>query len=425
MSADTANANLANVVHYLRNALDGPSEPDRDLLSRFTSEGDAAAFAELVARHGSLVLGVCRRLLRHEQDAEDAFQAVFLVLARKAGSLRWGGSAAPWLHEVATRTALRARSTIARRRTREKQVEQMPQPAIAAAEPNDWAPLLDEELNRLSPRYRDAVVLCELEGRPRKEAARLLGIPEGTLSSRLAAARKLLAERLSRRGVVLSGALLAGGVAVVPPALAEATVRAALLVAAGVEVTATAGVVALMRGVQMSMFLAKLKLVVAVVVVLGGLGLAGVAFQPGSPPQARADAPAAKPQNELERLRRENELLKLNLEVVLEKVRAQEAEIRTLKGQQATRTSSGVIDRGVSEVPIKRYIVDREEMVPMLEEVPPKPKDPLEQLDDALKALRAAPDKKSMGKAAEDLDRALKQLREQMKQGKLRIPPGK
>ena len=419
MSADRANANLGNVVHHLRNALDGPGEPDRDLLGRFADEGDSAAFTELVARHGSLVLGVCRRMLRHEQDAEDAFQVTFLVLARKAGSVRWANTAAPWLHEVATRTALRARATIVRRRTREKQVDEMPQPAIAAAEPNDWMPLLDEELNRLCPKYRDAVVLCELEGRSRKETAHLLSIPEGTLSSRLAAARKMLAERLSRRGVILSGALVAGGVVAVPAALADSTVRTAMLVAAGMEVTASAGAVALMREVQKSMFMAKLKLMAAVVFVVGALGAGGFSYQGGSPAQAQADTPAAKPRNESERLRRENELLKLNLEVVLEKVRAQDSEIRALKGRTAASAKSLDEKRALTLMEALRARSRAESLF----RAPAK--DPVKRVEDALKALRAAPDKQTMRKAADELDRATKQLQEHLKQGRSLIPSAK
>jgi hypothetical protein len=281
--------------------------------------------------------------------------------------------------------------------------------------PDDQVHLLDEELNRLSARYRDAVVLCELEGRPRKEAARLLGIQEGTLSSRLAAARKMLAERLTRRGVTLSGTLLVGAVCV-PPALAESTVRAAMLVAAGVEVTATAGAVALMRGVQMSMFLAKLKVAVAVVLVLGALGIAGFTSSRERSALARADPPPAKPQNELERLRRENELLKLNLEVVLEKVRAQETELRTLKDRSTAEQKTEHAKWGDAR---RRAALDEYKKAhgQPLGEPLTRSKNPVGEVENALKALRAAPDKKTMWKAAEQLERATKQLQEHMKQG--------
>ena len=156
-----------------------------------------------------MVLGVCRRLVRQEQDAEDAFQAAFLVLARRAGSVRQRESLVGWLHGVACRVAREAGGAAARRRSRERQVEAMPHPEVAPVEPQDWRPLLDQELSALPEKYREAVVLCDLEGRTRSEAARLLRLSEGTLSSRLARARALLAGRLSRRGVALSGVALA------------------------------------------------------------------------------------------------------------------------------------------------------------------------------------------------------------------------
>jgi RNA polymerase sigma factor (sigma-70 family) len=316
-----ADAGLANVIRLLRKAVARSGATDRDLLARFAAQEDEAAFTELVARHGVLVLGVCRRLLGHEQDAEDAFQAVFLVLARKAGSVRWDETAGPWLYEVATRTALRARSTALRRRTREKQVEQLPHSAVAAAEPNDGAAVLDEEVSRLAPKYRNAVVLCEIEGRSRTEAARLLGVPEGTLSSRLAAARRMLAERLGRRGVTRWGV----APAVVPPSLAGSTVRTVMLVSAGVEVAAAGPALSLMKGALTTMFLKKLKLA-AVAVMVGVLALGGFAYQAEQPAQARAETGAAAP-TDLEVLRKEVELLRLRLRVV-------EAEVRALKGAQ-------------------------------------------------------------------------------------------
>src|SRR5262249_30985349 len=146
-----------------------------------------------------------------------AFQAVFLVLARRAASTRWGDTVGPWLFEVATRTAREAWSVAARRRARERQAEAMPHPQAPPPQPDDWRPPLDAELRRLPAKYVSAVVLCDLEGRSRAEAARLLGLPEGTLSSRLAAARKMLAGRLARRGLALSAgglaASLSGGAA--------------------------------------------------------------------------------------------------------------------------------------------------------------------------------------------------------------------
>jgi RNA polymerase sigma factor (sigma-70 family) len=238
---------------------------DGQLLARFAAARDEASFAALVKRHGPMVLGVCVRALGHRQDAEDAFQAAFLVLARKAASLANGEALAGWLFGVAQRTALEARSAIARRRSRERQLEHMPQPEVAPAEPQFWRPLLDRELALLPADYRAAVVLCDLEGCPRKEAARRLRLSEGTLSSRLARARAHLAWRLSRRGVAMSSAALAaalaGGAATaaVPARLAESTAKVAALVAAGQTAAVGSQAALLMHEVQRGMPMAKLK----------------------------------------------------------------------------------------------------------------------------------------------------------------------
>src|SRR5262249_13548239 len=156
-------------------------------------------------RHGPMVLGVCRRLLGDSADAEDAFQAAFLVFVRKAASIAGREALGGWLHGVAYRTALEARGRRARRRAKEKQAGEMPEPLVEPDEHlRDLRPLLDQELNRLPDKYGVPVILCELEGKTRKEAARILGLPEGTLSWRLAQAKKMLAKRLSRHGTALS-----------------------------------------------------------------------------------------------------------------------------------------------------------------------------------------------------------------------------
>jgi RNA polymerase sigma factor (sigma-70 family) len=194
---------------------------DGDLLDAFVHRRDQAAFAVLVRRHGSMVLSVCRRITNHPQDAEDAFQAVFLVLARRATAIRNPGLLGNWLYGVAVRVAQKARRTAARRRAREVQIVDIPEPTVPAADPPaDIGPVLHDELARLPAHYRDAIVLCDLRGVSRADAAKALGIPEGTLSSRLAGGRKRLADRLARRGVALSAA-------VVPVALADG--RAATL----------------------------------------------------------------------------------------------------------------------------------------------------------------------------------------------------
>ena len=150
----------------------GPT--DAELLQLYLDGGDGAAFAALVRRHGAMVLGVCRRVLRHEQDAEDAFQAAFLVLARKAASVGRRELLGNWLYGVAYRTALAARARSARRAAREKQVKEMPHPEVGPEESwQDLVPVLDRELARLPEKYRLPVVLCELEGRSRKDATRM------------------------------------------------------------------------------------------------------------------------------------------------------------------------------------------------------------------------------------------------------------
>jgi RNA polymerase sigma factor (sigma-70 family) len=190
---------LEKALDHLRAAV-APPETDAQLLARFLACRDEAAFTALVRRHGPLVLGVCRRVLRHAQDAEDAFQAAFLVLARKAGSVLKGAAVGSWLYMVAYRTAQRARARQARRQAREKQVDEIPHPQVEPQQVEDWRPLLDQELSRLPEKYRTPVVLCDLQGQSRREAARQLRLPDGTLSRRLVAGRRLLAERLSRRG---------------------------------------------------------------------------------------------------------------------------------------------------------------------------------------------------------------------------------
>jgi RNA polymerase sigma factor (sigma-70 family) len=277
---------------------------DGELLDCFIERRDEAAFEALLRRHGPMVLGVCRRVLRDHHDAEEAFQATFLVLARKAAAVVPRGMVANWLYGVAYRTALKAKTTAAKRRVRERQVTDMPEPEAA---PEDlWQelePLLDQELGRLPDKYRAAIVLCDLEGKTRKEAARQLKVPEGTVSSRLTTARRLLAQRLSRRGFTLAVGSLAGmlsaqaAAAAVPVSLAAPTAKAATLATAGQAAAAglvSARVAALTEGVLKSMLLTKLRiavvLVIAVALVGGGSGPAWYGAPAGEPA-----APGANP----------------------------------------------------------------------------------------------------------------------------------
>ncbi|HET6573472.1 MAG TPA: sigma-70 family RNA polymerase sigma factor [Fimbriiglobus sp.] len=202
-------------------AADDP--PDDRLLDRYVAGRDEAAFTLLVTRHGPMVLGVCRRVLGPGPDADDAFQATFLVLVRRAAAVRHRDRLAGWLYGVAHRTALEARSLRAKHRRREVPTNPLPDVPARPTESPEFGPLVERELARLSEKYRAAVALCDVDGRPRAEAARLLGVPEGTLSSRLAAGRKILARRLARYGlptvaigtVGVDGNLLAATVAAV------------------------------------------------------------------------------------------------------------------------------------------------------------------------------------------------------------------
>src|SRR5262245_35027733 len=212
----------------LATAADAPRDPsDRQLLERFIARQDKQAFADLVGRYRRVVWGVCRRVLHRQQDAEDAFQASFLVLARKASSIRKGEAVGSWLYGVAYRTAMRARHNAARRQECEKQAATAPpdQPPWSEAACRELQRILDDEVQRLRPKYREPFVLCCLEGMSKAEAAAELGLKEGTLSSRLAQARDLLRSRLARRGIALTAILTVG-------ALAQGTATAAPAVAA-------------------------------------------------------------------------------------------------------------------------------------------------------------------------------------------------
>ena len=187
------------------------------------------------------VLGVCRRVTGDLTSADDAFQAVFLVLARRATVVKPREQVGNWLYGVAFRTAIKARAVLARRRSREKQVEVMPEPPVPPADAwSDLQPVIDEELARLPDKLRVPVVLCDLEGRAQREVANLLGVPLATLASRLAAARRKLAERLTSRGVTLSGGALAGlltlhgAASAIPHSLASGLAQAVESIAGGI-----------------------------------------------------------------------------------------------------------------------------------------------------------------------------------------------
>jgi RNA polymerase sigma factor (sigma-70 family) len=293
-----ATGRLANLVRSARAA----PLPDGDLLDAFLRRHDEAAFEQLVRRHGPMVLGVCRRVLGSTPDADDAFQAAFLVLVRKAGSIVPRDLVGPWLYGVARRTALRARSLRMRRHQRERQVERLPEPAGVGPDAGDVRDVLDEELSALPEAFRTVVVLCDLCGASHREAARQLRVAEGTVASRLSRGRALLRQRLSRRGVALTvgaGALADQAVASVPPALVSSTVR----FAAGPANLVPPQVVDLVEGVTQAMFLSKLKIAMAIPVVLlaAVVGVAQIKApgeKPAAPPTRAADPPKAAPAEE-------------------------------------------------------------------------------------------------------------------------------
>jgi RNA polymerase sigma-70 factor (ECF subfamily) len=201
---------VVRFLHTFFNAQALARLSDGQLLERFLAGRDAAALEALMRRHGPMVLGVCRRVLRDYHDAEDAFQATFLVLARRAASIWPREKVGNWLYGVAYQTARKARAVRAKRRVREVPASGAPEPEAPSDVPrSDLAELLDHELSRLPDRYRTALVLCELEGKTHADAAERLGWPVGTLSGRLSRARAMLARRLTRRGVLLAGGSLA------------------------------------------------------------------------------------------------------------------------------------------------------------------------------------------------------------------------
>lgn len=303
---------LGDLVWYVRRAAQADRADERtdpELLEQLIRRNEGAAFAELMRRHGPMVLGVCRRVLGNAHDAEDAFQATFLVLVRRAASIVPRAQVGSFLYGVAYRTALHARALAARRRGKERQVSRgIDQPAAGDDGCADLIPVLDEELNRLPEKYRAPILLCHLEGKSRKEAARQLGVPEGTLSSRLATARKILARRLAQRGLSAPAAVFLAilsretAKAAVPAALAITTSRAASHLAAGKAVAAcgvSAATAALTEGVCKAMLLNRLKRYVILsalvaLLALGGpvLGRRAGALPPAEPEPAAGPRPA-------------------------------------------------------------------------------------------------------------------------------------
>jgi RNA polymerase sigma factor (sigma-70 family) len=272
-------SSMSTVIPQLHKAIclqDELGMTDAELLERFIEHRDEAAFAVLIRRHGSMVMGVCLRVVRNHQDAEDAFQATFLVLVRKATSIASRGLLANWLYGVAYNTALKAKVSNIKRQAKEKQVATMPDPVMSGQElwNDDRKALLDQEISRLPKKYRVPILLCDLEGKTRKEAAQELGCPEGSLSSRLSRARGMLAKRLARHGLAVSGGSLAAALsdhaasACVPTSAVASTIHAATLFATGNRAMISVHVIALAEGVLKAMLITKLKVTVGVSVAL-------------------------------------------------------------------------------------------------------------------------------------------------------------
>ena len=293
-------AQLSKMIGRLRTVLeksDAQETTDANLLRAYVRDRDEAAFAALVRRHGPMVQGVCYRVLHNHADAQDAFQATLLILVRKAASLRSPALLANWLYGVAFRTAQEARRSAAIRRTKEATMTPKVEPSEERTDGLRAA--LDVELERLPDKYRVVLVLCDLEGKTRKEAARQLSWPEGTVAGRLARGRAQLARRLARHGVNLSALALAeqlgesAGASSVTTALLARTVEAATVYgtkqAVGGVIPASA--VRLAEGVLKSMLLTKLK-ILSCLVIVGAATFTGLGLSSASPFFPSADEPS-------------------------------------------------------------------------------------------------------------------------------------
>jgi RNA polymerase sigma factor (sigma-70 family) len=272
---------------------------DRALLERFLEQHDSASFAALVRRHGPMVLGVCRRILGNVHDAEDAFQAVFLVLARKARSIAKQEALGSWLYGVAYRVALKARADSARRRRHERQAAERDEVRSQRCETrDDLGSILDEEVNRLPDKYRQPIVFCYFEGKTYQEAARLLGWPAGTVSVRLARARELLRSRLALRGLSLTPVVLAARLTESTASVVEAYLLARAtagvakrFMADGAAAGVSTQVIALTEGVVKAMAFRNVKTVIAVFLIVGMMGGGAGALRYFAQPAPAAEQP--------------------------------------------------------------------------------------------------------------------------------------
>src|SRR5262249_35593967 len=353
-----------------------------ELLRRFAGQGDGAAFHALLLRHGPMVLEVCHGVLGNEADAEDAFQATFLILARKAASIRKTESLGSWLHGVAYRTALKARAQSATRRKYEACA-----PARPNAEPDDltWREVrqvLHEELTGLAERYRAPLVACCLEGKTQDEAAAQLGVAKTTLKERLERARSMLRARLVRRGLGPAAVLVATAwpsaiaSACLPATLVSSTVKAAGLFATG-QAAATevisVKVAALTEGVMKAMFLTRMKTALAIIVMVLGLGT-GVGLMSGvSGDSVKAQEDKGKPES--------TEAAKLGVQELIQQLDSDEFQ----KREQATKELKALGKAIVPQLEAALKTTESAEVRRRLEELlaPHRPPTDLERLHGA------------------------------------------
>lgn len=358
MATNRLSSVLQHLLHRVAPAMPGEVR-DGDLLNRFIRTRDEAAFELLIWRHGPMVLGLCKRLLKNDQDVEDAFQATFLVLVRKARSIGKREALASWLYKVAYRIACRARPRVPVVANHSMPVEELPAPETDSEVIwRDVRAHLDQELARLPEAYRRPMILCYLEGKTNDEAARLLGWPKGTVATRLTRGRERLRRRLERRGWALSAAALASVLAdkalagAIPAELVRATFGGALAYAAGSTAAGsllTSKSLALTEGVVRIMWYDKMKVMTGVVLALvlagtgGGLMLrqAWAATGPDDPQAVRADPPVeiaaaqeaggkkgGASKAEVDELRRQVVTLRLDLEAALQEIKDLKAALR-------------------------------------------------------------------------------------------------
>jgi RNA polymerase sigma factor (sigma-70 family) len=283
-----AENSVNGVIRRLRRAAlrrDLADSTDGELLEQYLAGREETAFELLLRRHGAMVLGVCRRVLRNEADAEDAFQATFLVFVRKAASIRSRATIGNWLYGVAHNTALKAKAMNHQRRAKEREAGSVPKDAPPSDARQEMVALLDGELSSLPDKYRIPIVLCDLEGRTILDAARHLGWPQGTVATRLSRGRARLAQLMTKKGLTFAGGLLPAAISqaassvIVPPSLVASTVQAATAVAAGQAAAASvilAEVTTLADMVVSAMLTRRLRGMAIVLLATMALGSAGV-----------------------------------------------------------------------------------------------------------------------------------------------------